>query len=64
MHTHFINGQWLAGEGLDMLSTDPAKNRTIWTGITASPKQVDDAVIAARNAFIDWSFKVRVERLL
>jgi succinylglutamic semialdehyde dehydrogenase len=55
-NTQYINGQWLSGEGQEMSSTDPAKNEIIWSGNTASSKQVDTAVSAARKAFIDWSF--------
>jgi succinylglutamic semialdehyde dehydrogenase len=62
-NTHFINGQWLTGEGQQMTSTDPAKNLVVWTGNTASPSQVDSAVSAARDAFIEWSFSSFEHRL-
>ena len=62
-NTHFINGQWLTGEGQQMTSTDPAKNLVVWTGNTASPSQVDSAVSAAREAFIEWSFSSFEHRL-
>ncbi len=51
----FINGVWLAGEGLAFSSTDPAKNRTIWQGQAASEQQVDLAFQAARAAFEPWA---------
>lgn len=53
--THFINGQWLAGEGHSIESVDPAKKQIIWQAKSASAQQVDAAVTAARNAFIGWS---------
>jgi succinylglutamic semialdehyde dehydrogenase len=54
-NTHYINGQWISGEGHQMSSTDPAKNQVVWTGNSASKQQVDSAVNAARDAFIEWS---------
>lgn len=51
----FINGVWLAGEGLVFSSTDPAKNRGIWQGQAASEQQVDLAFRAARAAFEPWA---------
>ena len=53
--THFINGQWVAGEGSPISSIDPAKNQIIWEGISASAAQVDSAVQSASQAFIEWS---------
>ena len=52
--TQFINGQWVAGEGHEMSSTNPANKETIWTGVSATPSQVDAAVEAARSAQFDW----------
>ena len=51
----FINGQWLAGEGLVFSSIDPAKNQQIWQGQAASEQQVDLAFQAARAAFDAWA---------
>ncbi|MGS2721639.1 succinylglutamate-semialdehyde dehydrogenase [Paraglaciecola aestuariivivens] len=62
-HTHFIAGNWLAGEGHDIQSIDPAKKTSIWTAKSATSQQVDMAVTAARKAFIDWSRLSFDERL-
>ncbi|WP_031567419.1 succinylglutamate-semialdehyde dehydrogenase [Rheinheimera texasensis] len=51
----FIDGVWLAGEGQDFSSSDPAKNRIIWQGKAASEQQVDLAFRAARAAFEPWA---------
>ena len=64
MHTHYINGQWLAGEGAQLHSIDPAKNTTIWSGQAASPAQVDTAIAAARSAFTHWGALSVTERLV
>ncbi|MBF7073758.1 succinylglutamate-semialdehyde dehydrogenase [Glaciecola sp. MH2013] len=55
--THFINGQWIAGEGHEISSIDPAKNNTIWSAKSASAAQVNEAVVAARQAFPAWAAK-------
>ncbi|QLE86873.1 succinylglutamate-semialdehyde dehydrogenase [Shewanella sp. Scap07] len=52
--TQFINGQWVAGLGHDVTSTNPANQQVIWQGKTATPAQVDTAVNAARDAQFDW----------
>lgn len=51
----FINGQWLAGEGEAFESLNPATDEPIWAAQSASPTQVNDAVIAARAAFYPWA---------
>jgi succinylglutamic semialdehyde dehydrogenase len=61
--THFINGQWIEGLGHAINSVDPAKNIVIWSAKSASEAQVDQAVLAARNAFPAWSLKSVEERL-
>lgn len=53
--THFINGTWVAGDGVPMESIDPAKNQVIWNGVSASEEMVNSAMQAARSAFAEWS---------
>lgn len=60
---HFINGEWTVGEGPAITSIDPAKNKTIWQANSATSKQVDGAVKAARNAFVSWNRTSLEERL-
>lgn len=52
--THFINGQWVEGTGKSILSVDPANNNQLWNGKSATFEQVNDAVLAARQAQFDW----------
>ncbi|WP_105214872.1 succinylglutamate-semialdehyde dehydrogenase [Pseudoalteromonas sp. T1lg22] len=59
----FINGQWLAGQGHAVSSVNPANNEQLWQANSATAEQVNDAVVAARNAFIPWSDKTFAERL-
>ncbi len=51
----FINGQWLAGEGHELTSKNPAKNEVIWAAKTATAEQVNQAVSAARAATTQWA---------
>lgn len=60
---HFINGQWVAGEGSPITSVDPTKNQTFWRGQAASATQVDSALNAARAALPQWSAKTVEEPL-
>ena len=61
--THFINGEWVAGQGHDIRSIDPAKNTVIWEAKSASAEQVDAAIRAARQASVQWAAKTVDERL-
>ncbi|WNO60502.1 succinylglutamate-semialdehyde dehydrogenase [Rheinheimera sp. MMS21-TC3] len=51
----FINGQWLVGKGETFSSIDPAKNQPIWQGESATAEQVEQAIVAARQAQYDWA---------
>ena len=52
--TQFIQGQWLAGDGFEVSSLNPANGEAIWHGKTATAEQVNLAVDAARDAQFDW----------
>lgn len=58
--TQWISGQWIAGEGETLTSTAPYNNEQIWQGQSATPTQVEKAVIAARKALPAWK-KLSVE---
>lgn len=62
--THFIKGQWHAGKGHNVTSSNPANGEIIWRGQTATADQVNAAVDAAREAQFDWfmlGFDVRLK---
>lgn len=59
----FINGQWLEGQGPLFQSIDPATASIIWQGQGADDQQVNDAVVAARQAFYAWSNAPLAERI-
>ncbi|WP_122554332.1 aldehyde dehydrogenase family protein [Pseudomonas viridiflava] len=52
---HYINGQWQAGEGNNVLTVyDPSLGEPFAELVSASPAQVDQAVTAARAALPAW----------
>lgn len=59
----FINGTWKVGEGLALLSENPASGETMWAGNAASGAQVDQAIAAARDAFPAWAARTMEDRL-
>jgi succinylglutamic semialdehyde dehydrogenase len=52
---HYINGQWLTGEGQLFRSIDPADASVVWQANAATTSQVDLAIKAARSAFPTWA---------
>lgn len=55
--THYIAGQWLAGsdEANTITSENPATGATLFSGHAAQQAEVDAAMNAARQAFIEWA---------
>ena len=58
----FINGQWLSAAGNYFSSKTPSTGASFWQGASASAEQVDQAVIAARDASQTWAFSPFAER--
>lgn len=63
MTTHYIAGQWLAGQGEPMRSLNPYTQAVIWSGCAASSAQVESAVQAARTAFPGWARQSLEQRI-
>ena len=55
MHSHFLNGQWIAGEGPQLAAYDPSTGRETWSGHAATAAEVAIACKAARAAFEAWA---------
>jgi len=55
MHSHYLNGQWIAGDGPQLAAHDPSTGLQTWSGHAATPAEVDAACKAARNAFEAWA---------
>lgn len=60
---HYINQQWVQGNGPAFISTDPADGSQVWQGNGASAEQVDQAIASARQAFPAWANRPMEERL-
>lgn len=63
MNTLYIAGQWQAGQGEAFDSLNPVTQAVLWSGKGASASQVDDAVHAARQAFVAWASRPLEERI-
>lgn len=55
MTTHYIAGQWLAGQGEALQSLNPVSQAVVWEGRGATAAQVEHAVAGARLAFPGWA---------
>jgi len=53
--TLYINGGWRPGRGSLLLSFDPFSQEESWKGPGASSTNVDEAVLAAKQAFLLWA---------
>ena len=51
----YINGRWEAGSGSKLENKDPSNGAVVWSGRGGDEKQVERAVISARDAFPDLS---------
>ncbi|MDH4564801.1 succinylglutamate-semialdehyde dehydrogenase [Pseudomonas sp. BN411] len=63
MSTHFIAGNWQAGQGEAFDSLNPVTQAAVWSGRGANATQVDEAVKAARAAFPAWARRPLEERI-
>ena len=62
--SHYIAGRWIEGQGPPATWTDPTDGSTAWSGRSATPTEVDQAVASARQAFETWChtpFESRIE---
>ena len=63
MHSHFLNGQWVAGDGPALTVINPANGAPVWSGRHAVQSEVDAACRAARDAFAAWAATPLAERI-
>lgn len=62
-HSHYLNGQWIAGEGPQLITVDPSCGSQTWSGRAATAVEVDVACKSARAAFDAWARRSLDERL-
>ena len=53
--SHHIANIWHPGEGPEFVAIDPTSSVPSWLGRAATTREVDRAVLAARDAFEPWS---------
>ncbi|MFC3109853.1 succinylglutamate-semialdehyde dehydrogenase [Undibacterium arcticum] len=62
-YSHFINGQWIEGDGPALATIDPATGNPVWSGHMATAAEVDRACHAARASFGNWAQTALDERI-
>ena len=61
--SNFINGEWLAGAGAELVTIDPSSGRQTWSSREADAADVAQACAAARAAFEGWAMRPLDERI-
>ena len=61
--SNYINGEWLAGSGRELVTIDPSTGRQTWTSKESNADDVARAVQAARDAFEDWALTPLEQRI-
>jgi succinylglutamic semialdehyde dehydrogenase len=61
--SNYINGQWLAGNGAELVTIDPSTGKQTWSSNESSADDVHNAVSAARAAFDAWALAPLEERI-
>jgi succinylglutamic semialdehyde dehydrogenase len=61
--SNFINGQWQAGHGAELVTVDPSNGRQTWASREATLDDVAAAASAARAAFEGWALTPLEERI-
>ena len=61
--SNFINGEWLAGSGAELVTIDPSNGKQTWSSNESTAQDVGRACEAARNAFEAWALTPLAERI-
>jgi succinylglutamic semialdehyde dehydrogenase len=61
--SNFINGQWQAGSGVELVTINPANGKQTWASREATAADVAKAAQAARAAFDAWAYRPLEERI-
>jgi len=62
--SNFINGQWKAGQGEQLVTVNPADGKQTYSSKASTAEDVNAAVAAARTAFDDWAYRPIEERIV
>jgi succinylglutamic semialdehyde dehydrogenase len=61
--SNFINGQWRAGAGQELVTIDPSTGAQTWASCESTEADVEAAVQAARASFDAWAMTSLEERI-
>jgi succinylglutamic semialdehyde dehydrogenase len=61
--SNFINGEWLAGSGAELVTIDPSNGKQTWASNESTSQDVDRACQAARDAFEAWALTPLSDRI-
>ena len=61
--SNFIDGQWQAGSGAELVTSDPSTGRPSWSSNAATPADIKRAAMAARDSFARWAATPLAERV-
>jgi succinylglutamic semialdehyde dehydrogenase len=61
--SNYINGEWLAGSGTELVTVDPSTGLQTWSSNESTSADVAKAVAAARSAFDSWALTPLAERI-
>jgi succinylglutamic semialdehyde dehydrogenase len=61
--SNFINGEWLAGSGAELVTIDPSNGKQTWASRESTAQDVGRACEAARGAFEAWALTPLAERI-
>lgn len=61
--SNFINGEWLAGSGAELVTIDPSNGKQTWASKESTAQDVAQACAAARGAFEAWALTPLAERI-
>ena len=61
--SNYINGEWLAGSGAELVTLDPSSGRQTWSSNESTFDDVQRAAQAAHDAFEAWALRPLEERI-
>jgi succinylglutamic semialdehyde dehydrogenase len=61
--SNYVNGEWLAGSGAELVTIDPSTGRQTWSSKESTAEDVQHAAQAARNAFDSWAMTPLADRI-
>ena len=61
--SNFIGGEWLAGSGTELVTIDPSNGKQTWASNESTAQDVEQACVAARDAFEAWALTPLADRI-